>query len=115
MCKFLVFVGASERRAQLEANFADWHVYEAPADPVMGALAQVIALLPDAVILEDSAAARMVYMHLESIQFAPLIVLTDTDDAFAAFPEAYTLPLDATTAELHMLLEAMDETLLPSL
>lgn len=79
--RFLVFVGSADRRAQLEASAAadQWHVYEALENPVMGALAQVISLLPDAVVLEDTDdnASREVYMHLASMGFTPIIVLTD--------------------------------------
>ncbi|MDZ4768174.1 MAG: hypothetical protein SGJ24_03525 [Chloroflexota bacterium] len=81
-----IFVGSEPRRAALEsaATTREWSLCAAPADALYGTLAQVVAFFPDAVVIEDSGdpMPHEIVMHLNSIHFEPLIVISDSPETW---------------------------------
>ncbi|GEM_PF-1069037 len=103
-----VFVGSAERRAHLETIAAtrDWSIFEAAHDPMFGTLAQVISFFPDAVIIEDtpalSAVAHEVYRHITSVDYEPILILSDSPNTWqiAGGARAMVLPTDTSRYEI---------------
>jgi hypothetical protein len=101
-----VFVGTDTRRAELELIAAnrDWYIYEAQDDALYGTLAQVVAFFPDAVVIEDTGDLMLheTVMHLNSIHFEPLIILSDSPELWRtdAGARVAVLPRDTTPYEV---------------
>lgn len=96
-----VFVGSPTRRADLKALVDDrgWFMHDAPEDALMGTLAQVITFFPDAVVIEDTGegTGHEVVMHLESIHYTPLFLLTDTPELWETAGGAFAAVLPLRT------------------
>lgn len=105
-----IFVGDTARRAELAEAAANrnWFVYDTPEDLLYGTLAQVVAFFPDALVIEDDSTAAEpslahdIVMHLESIHYEPIILLTDAPASWqlAAESRVAVLPRNTPTNEI---------------
>ncbi|MBK8025252.1 MAG: hypothetical protein IPK19_28660 [Chloroflexi bacterium] len=109
----IVFVGSDAQRAELEsqAAYRSWYVFEPTEDALFGPLAQVVTFFPDAVVVEDTGdpLQHEVARHLASIDFQPLVLLTDHPEAWRAEDGAFdvVLPRDARAYEVLDALRAL--------
>lgn len=108
-----VFVGTAARRAELDAQAADRGLvlFDAPEDPLYGTLAQVVAFFPDAAVIEDTGddIVREIVMHLNSINFEPIVLLSDVPGAWD-IPEGarmVVLPRQTTAYEIFDAMRAL--------
>lgn len=114
----IVYSGTLERTGDLQAlaEARGWYVFSATA--MLETLGQVVMFFPDVVILEDAPDASLahdIFDHLVSIQHEPILILSDTPEAwaFAADSMIQVMPRSSSTVAIAETLLAMTAGYIP--